>query len=176
MSERQIPMNTGCRQVEDNLIDFVERKIPESLQRAIKGHLENCPECARLVERFSLVWEELPKGERFTPPASLWPKLLDKIQTYDEPRLSGERVFEGFMNSLRPAAGVLLLLLGMFFGIHLGNIPERFPEAAQSVDHDPQMLEEIYVTEYLKDLQDFPLGSISDVYTLCEIQSLDDES
>lgn len=176
MSERQIPMNTGCRQVEDNLIDFVERKVPESLQRAIEGHLENCPECARLVERFSLVWEDLPKGERFTPPASLWPKLLDKIQSYDEPRLSGDRVFEGLMNSLRPAAIALLLIFGIFFGFHLGNIPERFPKAVQPNDVDPHLIEEIFVTEYLKDLQDFPLGSISDVYTLYEIQSLDEES
>ena len=176
MNERQSPMRTECKQVEDNLIDFVERKVSGSLQRAIEDHLERCPECARLVERFSVVWEALPKGERFATPQSLWQNLLDRIESLDRPRPIRQSVFDGLVNSLRPVAIVMLLLFGMFFGFHLGNIPEEYPVAVRPVEIDPHLLEEIFVTEYFQDFQDLPLGSIGDVYVSFEIPGLDEES
>jgi predicted anti-sigma-YlaC factor YlaD len=169
-------MKTGCRQVEDNLIDFIEKKAPESLNRAIDDHLEKCSECAGLVERFSDVWEVLPKGERVTPPASLWPNLLERIQSHDRPEPIQERLFDGFLQALRPVVAALLLLFGLFFGIHLGDVTEEFPEQVESTEIDPPLLEEIFVTEYFRDFQDCPLGSIGDVYINFEIKGVDKES
>jgi hypothetical protein len=169
-------MKTGCLQVEDNLIDYVERKVPESLRGNIEDHLDRCLECARLVERFMLVWDAFPEEERVTPPESLWPDLWERIRSYDKPRKVDKRVFDGLVNSLRPVAAALLLLLGVFFGFHLGNFPAGAPEKLESAEIDPHGLEEIFVTEYFQDFQDFPLGSIGDAYMSFEIQSGDDES
>ena len=176
MNERQNPMKTGCRLVEDNLIDFVEGKVPQSLRNAIEVHLDGCLDCAGLVERFAGIWDTLPEVERVLPPASLWPNLLHKIQSFDKPRPIGKSVFDGRVNSLRTVALVLLLLFGVFFGFHLGNVPERFPETGRLDEIDPHLFEEIFVTEYFQDFQDFPLGSIGDLYTSFEIPGVDDES
>jgi len=169
-------MISDCRQVEDNLIDFVEGKAPESLRSAVNGHLKKCPECVRLVERFAEVWEAIPEGERFSPSASLWPDLLDRIRTLDEPSLSGERLMTRLMNSLQITAAALLLLLSVVFGFHLGNVPEQYSLREASGEHGPEIIEKLFVIEYFQDFQDFPPGTLSDVYTSYEIQYPDEES
>ena len=176
MNERRIAMISDCRQVEDNLIDFVEGKASESLLNALAGHLKKCPECARMVEKFRAVWEAIPEGERFTPPASLWPELLDRIRTLDEPSFSGERLLNRLMNSLQITAAALLLLLSVVFGIQLGNVPEQYSLREPSGERDPEIIEKLFVTEYFQDFQDFPPGTLSDVYTSYEIQDPDEES
>jgi hypothetical protein len=154
----------------------VEKKVSGSLREVIEDHLNECTDCARLVGRFSVVWEALPEGERIQTPASLWQDLLDKIQSHDRPLSIDKSVFDGFVRLMRPVVSVSLLLLAMFFGFHLGNIPEGLPETAGPVEADPYLLEEVFVTEYFQDFQDFPLGSIGDVYVSLEIPDMDEES
>jgi hypothetical protein len=169
-------MISGCRQVEDNLIDFVERNVSKSLQASIENHLKKCPECARMAEKFSALWEAIPEGERFAPSVSLWPEILDKIQSLDEPAVSTERLFSGLVSSLRYTAVLLLLFLSMVFGFHLGNVPERYSVQEKSAEPDPEIVEEIFVSEYFRDFQDIPAGTIGDAYTSYVIQDPDEES
>lgn len=168
-------MNTECRKVEENLIDFVEKRVSESLQIAIEEHCESCPHCDRLVKRFALIWQEFTKRERLTPSASFWSDLYDKIHASEKPQLLWDKIFIGFKNSLRPAAIILVLFFGVFFGYHLGNVPEGFGEISEPKDIDQKISEEMFVDQYIQDFQDFPLGSVDDFYMRYEIQKQDEE-
>ncbi len=152
-------MNADCRKVEENVIDFVEKKLPESLQGTIQDHLESCPQCNRLVKSFAHLWKEFSAAEKRTPSDKFWPELFAKIQAYEKPQPLWDKVLTGLRSSLRPAAVSLILLLGIFFGYHLGNMPGY-----------SNLSEVNPVEQYITEFQDFPIGSVGDFFTTYEIQ------
>jgi hypothetical protein len=168
-------MNKACRLFEENLIDFMELEVPESLKKVIEDHLENCPSCARLAERFWLGWDDLAKRERLKPPVSLWPGLYAKISLYDKAKRPSRGISAGIWNFLRPGVITLLFLSAILFGFYLGDMPASSPERALPEKAHHEMFEEIYVADYLKDFQDFPVGSMSDLYIGYKIQSPDEQ-
>lgn len=152
-------MNWDCQKVTNNLIDTIENNIPGSKKKAIQDHLESCPQCYGLVKRFSHLWQELPKMEKLIPSDRFWPELFAKIQDYEKPQPLWDKVITGLRNSLRPAAVSLILLLGIFFGYHLGNMPRH-----------SNLSEVLPVEQYITEFQDFPIGSVGDFLTKYEIQ------
>jgi hypothetical protein len=64
----------------------------------------------------------------------------------------------------------------MVFGVHLVNVPERYSVQEKSAEPDPEIVEEIFVSEYFRDFQDIPAGTIGDAYTSYVIQDPDEES
>jgi predicted anti-sigma-YlaC factor YlaD len=156
-------MNSDCQKVKNSLIDIIEKNIPESQKKAIQDHLECCPQCNRLVDRFARIWNELSVTGKSIPLEKFWPALLAKIQAYEKPRGLQEKMLAAMRNSLRPAAVSLILLFGIFIGYQLGNIPRM--DTAQS-----EMLS-VYAEQYVQDFQDFPEGSVGDFYTKYKIQN-----
>ncbi len=162
-------MNWDCKKVANNLIDIIENNIPESQKKAIQDHLAICPQCNLLVKRFAHAWEELSTAEKWTPSERFWPALFAKIQAYEKPQPMWDKIFTGFRNSLRPATVSLILLLGIFFGYYLGNMPQGSMNKSESDSIDTTRSEMAYVDQYLQDFQDFPDGSVSDFFTKYEI-------
>jgi len=148
-------MNSGCKRVKQNLIDFVERELPDVLKGEIEEHLRSCAKCDRIVREFSLIWQDVSARERRSPSASFWPDLVERIQSDENPRQVWEQIILGFKRSLRPVAVTLLLLGGAFFGYQVGYIPK---------DTGKTFSGEEYFVEYLETFQDFPLGSAGDFY------------
>jgi hypothetical protein len=148
-------MNSGCKKVEESLIDFVEGKVPDILKAEIEEHIQSCEKCDRLVREFTAIWQSISTRESKAPSLSFWPVLVQRIQTDEKPKRVWEHIILGLKHSLRPAALSLLLLLGAFLGYHLGHIPE---------DTGKLISGEEYFVEYLEGFQDFPLGSAGDFY------------
>ncbi len=159
-------MNPECRKVEENLVDLVEGNIPEFRQREIQKHLESCPQCGRLADRFDRLWQEFSKRDLVSPSASFWENLFCSIQADERPYFWGLFI-SGMKHSFRPAAIIFLLLLGLFFGYYLGDIPGGSEKAIS---------EEVFIDQYVQDFQDFPQGSVSDFYLKYEIQVKDQTS
>lgn len=168
-------MNKACRFFEENIIDFVDREVSESLEKSIENHLDNCPRCARLAKSFERGWDDLVKRERLEPPDSLWPGLYAKISLHDKAQRPSRRISVSIWNFLRPAVITLLFLSAIFFGVYLGNIPASSFERALSEEAHPEIFEQNYVADYLKDFQDFPEGSMADMYLSYKIQSPDEQ-
>jgi hypothetical protein len=173
MSEGLKNMKAGCRKVEENLIDFVENGLSEPLRDEIERHLSNCARCKRLVERFTLIWPDFSKRQSMAPSPSFWPGLLDKIQTREKFHRRGRKLLWGLKVSFRPAAVVLIFLLGIYFGYYLGNIPQAAASLSESWDMDTAAAEDIIVDPYFQDFQDFPMGSVADFYVTPRIQPQD---
>jgi hypothetical protein len=148
-------MNARCKKVEENLIDFVEGKLPDILHNEFQEHIQSCRECDSLVSEFTAIWQTIPTRERKTLSRSFWPVLVQRIQTDEKPLRFREHVALGLKHSLRPAAMALLLLIGAFLGYHLGYAPE---DSGKLISGDE------YFVDYLEEFQDFPLGSAGDFY------------
>ncbi|MBN1223913.1 MAG: hypothetical protein JXB23_11755 [Candidatus Aminicenantes bacterium] len=147
------------------MIDFVEKSLPEVLQIEIEEHLRECAKCNRLVRQFSPIWKDFASRERKAPSTSLWPALIEKIQAEKKPQLLRNKILAGVKNSLRPAVATLILLAGMFFGYHLGNVPDDAGELVSGQG---------YFSEYLETFEDFPPGSVGDFYLKYTIQERKD--
>ena len=157
-------MNGSCRKVEENLIDFVEKKVSEPLRREIERHLEECPDCMHLAKRFTQVWPDFSKRQPMVPSPSFLPGLLNKIQTHENFHRPQKKLLWGLKASLRPAAVVLILLLGIYFGYYLGNIPQTGEPLPETWNMDTAAAEEILIDPYFQDFQDFPAGSVAGFY------------
>lgn len=154
-------MNRDCREVVNNLIEFVENNISESQKKTIQNHAAACPQCSRLIKRFARIWKELSTAEKLTPSERFWSGLWARVEAYEKSQPLREKIIAGLKNSLRPAAVSLIFLLGCFFGYQLGNLPHM--ETVPS--------EILYVEQYVQDFQDFPEGSVSDFYIQYQIQN-----
>lgn len=166
-------MSTSCRKVEENLIDLVENKVPESLRNEIIGHLDDCPRCQHLVEHFDRIWADFSPRPKTRPSPSFWPGLLEKIQRNEPHRRPMNRLLWGLKSSLRPIAAALILLSGISFGYYLGNTPPVPETSSEITDMDTTAVVEIFIDPYLLDFQDFPLGSVADFYLSPGIQQQD---
>ncbi|MFC2164101.1 zf-HC2 domain-containing protein [Acidobacteriota bacterium] len=148
-------MNSGCKKVEERLIDFVEKTLPDIQKAEIKDHIQSCADCDRLVREFYTIWQRISTRERKAPSRSFWPMLIQRIQTDEKPQQFWENIVVGFKRSLRPAVVSLFLLVGAYLGYHLGYVP---------VDTGKLISGEEYFVEYLEEFQDVPLGSAGDFY------------
>ena len=166
-------MSTGCRKVEENLIDFIEKEISESLRKEIEQHLDDCPRCKSLVERFNQIWPNFSTRQIMAPSPSFWTGVLDKIQTHEKLHRRGNKLLWSLKASFRPIAWALVFLLSIYFGYYLGNISQNAEPLPETVDMDATTAEEIIVDQYFQDFQDFPRGSIADFYVSPRFQQQD---
>ena len=169
-------MKTGCGKVEKNMIDLLEKKIPESLRKEIEHHMDDCPGCKRIAQQFNQVWSnfvDFSERHKATPSPLFWPGLLDKIQKKEKPHSPGNKLLRGLKVSFRPAAAALVFLLGIYFGYDLGNIPQTAEPLPEAIDMETAAAEEIIVDPYFQDFQDFPQGSVADFYVSLGIQQED---
>jgi hypothetical protein len=163
-SKEKRQMTIKCRFFEKNLVDFVEKKLPATLSQKMETHLEECTKCALLVEGFSGVWNQLDKKEKIEPSPGFWSSIQEKMSEYEEKSTGREPVFLGFKRWLRPAAAVLGLIFALISGYKLGDLPEDFaPRISQERD-SPAAVEENFVSFYFEDFEDFPAGSITELY------------
>ncbi|MGB8953126.1 MAG: hypothetical protein WCC06_10755 [Candidatus Aminicenantales bacterium] len=162
-------MKKMCRIVNKNLVEIVEGEIGAGLLHNVKGHLKSCPECSSLIERFRHAWQELEKPLELEPSPSFWPRLEQKIKTYEEKKFRFNHVFSAVQRFLRPATVILALLAGTFAGYKLGNVPTSHPEALAQ-QKTPFIREEFLSFQYLSSLADFPKDSIAGFYLSQEIK------
>lgn len=159
-----------CKIIEKNLIDIIEKRVAERTLKNIQIHLNSCPKCTLLVERFSQIWKGFDQTKRIEPFVSFWPVLHQKIKAYEEHKFHSGEIFFGLKRWLRPAVVTLILLIGCFFGYQMGNVSQYYGQV-QSLDETGEVaLEELFTAQYLSSFEDFPMGSISDFYMSYEIK------
>jgi len=157
-------MDKTCRMVKKKLIDYIEGKLPADEIQFIYGHRKNCAECDFLIKQFSDIWAEIPKIERLQPSDSFWRGLQAKIQANESPQFISDKIFAGLRMILRPAALIMVLMAGIFFGYQMGNIQDNFRDISKSEVIDADMSGKFYVENYFQDFQEIPTGSPAEFY------------
>ena len=154
----------NCKNVKKNLVLFLENELPEERRVEMQNHLKTCPDCSRLLEEFSQLWGTLEHRERIQPSPYFWTRLKQRIVEYEEGRKPVLGWFEGLVRWARPAVGVAVLLICVFLGYSLGNLPQANGQTASQLDQRTIALEQFFDSHYLNPLVDLPTGSIEATY------------
>ncbi|MEE2708246.1 MAG: zf-HC2 domain-containing protein [Gemmatimonadota bacterium] len=115
------------KNIQQNLILYLEGEMPEAERTIVRTHLELCPHCRQNLETLSSVWLQTPVNE--TPPPFLWTRVEARIQAAERPLSIREMTVHWFGMMVRPAVMVLTLIIGITIGSYIGNIPETSFEA-----------------------------------------------
>ncbi|HDT11288.1 MAG TPA: hypothetical protein ENN58_00970 [bacterium] len=161
-------MRKACRMVENKLLDYIEGNLPANMIKSIEEHRKSCVKCDHIVERVSAVLFEVPKIERFQISDSFWPGLQEKIRKSERVLPVSDRIFSGFKMMLRPAALILILLAGIFFGYQMGNVTDGFGEISINKITDADLHSQVFVEKYLQDFQEVLKGSPAEFYLQAE--------
>ena len=155
----------NCKKIKKNLVSFLENELPEEQRVEMENHLRICPDCSRLLEEFSQLWEPLEHRERIQPPPYLWTRLKQRIIEYEEGREPVLGWLEGMIHWARPAVAVAVLLICIFTGYSLGNFPRSANgQTAYQVDERTIALEQFFDSYHLSLLDDLSTGSIEATY------------
>ncbi len=155
----------NCKSVKNNLVPFLENRLPEERRAEMENHFEICPDCSCLLEEFSHLWGALEHREKIQPSPYFWTKLKPRIIEYEE---GGEHVFGwvgGLIRWMRPAIAVAVLLICIFTGYSLGNFPQSANgQTAYQTDQRTLALRQFFDSYNLEPLVDLPSGSIESTY------------
>jgi anti-sigma factor RsiW len=69
-------MNT-CRELTENLYEFIAGELPSERYQILRGHLDGCPTCTALVESYQFTI----KLARQLPPASLPCECTNRLRS-----------------------------------------------------------------------------------------------
>jgi hypothetical protein len=157
--------NMNCRQVKRNLAFFLENTLSAEERDEIANHFKDCPSCSHLVEEFTHRWEVLKQRDRIQSDPYLWIKLQRRIVDYDKDKNSAWGRFEGVIHWIRPAMAVIAVLICIFLGYSLGNIPRTINGQTTS----PKtvrltVLQNFFENHYYSPMNDLPTGSIEATY------------
>jgi predicted anti-sigma-YlaC factor YlaD len=155
----------NCKKVKKNLAGYLEKNLPENMEKELENHLESCPVCSHLWEEFSQLWGALENRERIQPSPYFWARLKQRITEYEEGRKPIWGWLQGLVGWARPAVAVAVLLICVFLGYSLGNFSQVVNgQTTSQVDERTLALQEFFNSPYLNSLNDLPTGSVEATY------------
>jgi predicted anti-sigma-YlaC factor YlaD len=154
-----------CKNVKKSLVPFLENDLPGERRVDMENHLKICPDCSRLLEEFSLLWQTLAYPEKIQPSPYFWTRLKQRIIRHEEGRKPVWGWLGGLAGWARPAVAVAALLICVFLGYSLGNFPQSANgQTAYQVDERTVALEQFFDSYNLDPSIDLPAGSIEATY------------
>ena len=154
----------NCKSVKENLVFFLEHELPEERRMQMENHLKSCPDCSRLLEEFSQVWEGVQRG-RIQPSPYFWTRLKQRMVEYEQGRNPVFGWIGGLIRLTRPGVAVAAALVCIFLGYSLGNFPQQVNgQTVPPVEEGAVAVQEFFDSDYLDPLTDFAGGSIEATY------------
>lgn len=144
-----------CRLVKAHLVDIAEKKeIPALPGEIFRSHLESCPQCSRVVNEFSLLWNRIEAPKEIEPSPHFWGRLMNKIETQEQHEASPGTILTGLKSFLRAFPVTALILIGIISGNQLGRTPHKI---TQDKTYE-------FVNEYFDKLEEIPPESLAEAY------------
>ncbi len=162
-------MPKKCRKIKKHLFSYVEGNLGPGRRAVLENHFQACLRCRTQAQELHQLWKELDIWEKKSPLPGLWPALHQRVKDFDIKGLESLPKSVDFNRLLRPAAAVLLLLLGATFGYFLGSYPQEKWPAAYAERSQAAVSEEAYIASYLEDFWDVPQRSLSGFYIISQI-------
>ncbi len=155
----------NCKEFKKNLWFLLENTLSPDKRAVIENHLMNCSSCSKLVEEFSLLWGILEHRERIQSSSYLWVRLKQKINEDEEGKQSVWGRFKGLVIWARPVVAVAVLVMCIFAGYLLGNLPQSANgQTAYQADKRTTALKQFMDSHYLNHLNGLPTGSVEATY------------
>ncbi len=155
----------NCRQIKRNLAFYLESTLPTEQQVEIERHLRDCPTCFHLTEEFSRLWRISKRVAKIQPDPFFWVKLRQRIGRYEEGGNPLKGWIEVIARRARPAIIVAAVLLCIFLGYSLGNVPPSVNGQTTSPEKVRIFaLQNFFENNYFNPLNGLPTGSLEATY------------
>ncbi|WP_346855659.1 zf-HC2 domain-containing protein [uncultured Draconibacterium sp.] len=126
-----------CKTVHNNLIFFLEKELPVLEMKQVQEHLDTCPDCALFAEEMKKTLSILETEKATENNPFLYTRIKAKLENQEEAeRIQVARPI--LIRVLQPVAFSVLLLLGIYGGIKMGNVGSPVQET--SVLSDDEMI------------------------------------
>lgn len=126
-----------CKTVHNNLIFFLEKELPVLEMKQVQEHLDACPDCALFAEEMKKTLSILETENATENNPFLYTRIKAKLENQEEAeRIQLSRPI--LIRVLQPVAFSVLLLLGIYGGMKMGNVGSKVPET--SVISDDEMI------------------------------------
>ena len=154
-----------CENVKKSLVPFLENELSEEQRGEVESHVGICPDCSRLLEEFSQLWQTLAHREKIQPSPHFWIRLKQRVVEYEEGKKPVWGWLEGLAGWARPAVAVAALVICVFLGYSLGNFPQSANgQTAYQVDERTVALEQFLDSYNLDPAVGLPEGSVEATY------------
>ena len=130
-----------CKYIHNNLIELIERTLPESETVEMFNHIDSCKECKDCYNYISTTYKAI---ETAVPEVSpyFYSKLRQKIESKGNIKAPSISI----VRRLQPIAAVLVLAIGIGSGILIGKNLASSKIAAS--DSDRKTMLDAYASEY----------------------------
>lgn len=125
----------NCKTVHNKLIFFLENELPVSEMKQVEQHLESCSECALFLKEMQLSFSILEDEKVHEQNPFFYTRVKARLENMDAKQVVGQAIFA---RVLQPLAFSVILLLGVYGGIKLGQ-PHK-TELASSTLSEQQMV------------------------------------
>lgn len=110
----------NCKEVNKNLIFYIDSELHPQKEKELQEHLADCSDCNELFLNLKETMEIITAEKAVKPNPFIFTRIQQEISNIKEPR--GVFVSKpGFIKILQPVALSLLLIMGVIFGISMGN-------------------------------------------------------
>jgi len=133
----------NCKEVNKNLIFYIDGELKPEKETEIQEHLMNCKDCnilfLNLKESMAIITQE----KEAKPNPFLFTRIQEEISNLEEPR-KAYILRPNFIKVLQAVTLSLLLVVGVIFGISMGNsIQYQTPEQSMVYQSDEFYLNDL---------------------------------
>jgi predicted anti-sigma-YlaC factor YlaD len=141
----------NCKEVNINLIFYIDGELKPEKETELQEHLKDCHDCNVLLLNLKETLAIITKEKATKPNPFLFTRIQEEISNLEEPR----KVFvlkPNFIKILQPVTLSFLLVMGVIFGISMGN----------SIQYQTSEQSMVYQSDefYLNDFQQETIESI----------------
>lgn len=119
-----------CKSVQNNLIFYIEKSLPQQQMQQIQQHLKHCKPCAEKYQKLLTAYQFIETEKQANVNPFLWTRIQAKIQNKPAIQPIWQKV-------LQPVILTIIIVIGLFLGIKLGQLytkPDNTIYYAQNIN------------------------------------------
>lgn len=106
----------NCKQCHNDLIFYIDGHLSEERRQAVEAHLQLCGDCASFMDYLNSTLNVIDAEKKLKPSPFIFTRIKTRLEPEDRKNTAGlwQKIWQ-------PAIFSLLLLLGVYSGIRLGQ-------------------------------------------------------
>lgn len=126
-----------CKNTSDLLIDYYDKKLPQTLSEEIEQHLKKCEKCRTEFHQIQKMMDEINTVEQKKPDKKLRrhfeEMLADEKQILNKSTQDKKTIQWSFSPFFQVAAALLLLIVGYFVGLNVSNFSDEKSHSQEQI-------------------------------------------
>jgi len=152
------------KQIEENLLLYLDGDLPAREMASVQKHLEHCSSCKEHLDLLSDLWKAEAAATRENPSPFLWTRLEARIDEYQRNQNLFTDFFERLIRLVRPVATLSMLVAGILLGVYFGSVPASINAQRDDFQASAQERERFFNSIYLDSFRDLPPESVGGIY------------